>query len=332
MLFVYFSDCSKLTPILELINTQSTNLHGLSVLLEHLLEEIKSIQSNQGASVQSLKGSYNEHGAFMTEQMRVDIITTIDENQQNIHEEMFTRVLSILNEFDNSIVKTISEIKNEVISIQGSLTSSIHKCIGLQNDLLHFNEIIQKIGDNKELCFIASIKSKHIIQQALIVLGTSDKVLTVKRRSDHKVNIPSDSRTCWITAICVLADGDVLLADFRNDKVKVMNKNYKVVGHCDVYGTPFDMCQITTSEVAVTVGDGKINKVQFFTVKESQLVKCRKLQLHHACTGICHHQGDLFLCSGTALYKYSLCGKLICKLYEDGSAGLTQCLTGKNHD
>ncbi|KAH3771721.1 hypothetical protein DPMN_173049 [Dreissena polymorpha] len=58
------------------------------------------------------------------------------------------------------------------------------------------------------------------------------------------------------------------------------------------------MCQITA--VAVEVEN-----------------RARKFQLKHGCIGIAHHQGDQFICSGSALYKYSLSGKLVCRLWKD---------------
>ncbi|KAH3895081.1 hypothetical protein DPMN_019241 [Dreissena polymorpha] len=43
-------------------------------------------------------------------------------------------------------------------------------------------------------------------------------------------------------------------------------------------------------------------------------------QLQHECTGIAHNQGDLYISSGTALYKFTLSGQLVCRLYKDTSA------------
>ncbi|KAH3894344.1 hypothetical protein DPMN_018500 [Dreissena polymorpha] len=89
------------------------------------------------------------------------------------------------------------------------------------------------------------------------------------------------------------------------------------------------MCQITPSEVAVAVNytASNIHEVQFITVSQSQLTPGRKLELQHRCIGIAHHQGELFICSGTALFKYTLNGKQVCRLYEDRSFDYT----GKNH-
>ncbi|KAH3895342.1 hypothetical protein DPMN_019504 [Dreissena polymorpha] len=220
-------------------------------------------------------------------------------------------------------------MKAEVISIKGSVTSSIHKCTSVHNDLSQFHEIVQKIGDHKELCLIASIKCKHIIQQALTLLGKSGKAFNVQSITEHNVRIPSDKDECYVRGICVLPDGQVLVADWRNKRCKLLNQQYQVVSHCDVTEYVRDMCQITPSEVAVALDDNASNKhnVQFITVTQSQLTFGRKLKLQHGCIGIDHHEGELFICSGSALFKYTLSGKQVCRLYEDESA----YDTGKNH-
>ncbi|KAH3898641.1 hypothetical protein DPMN_022878 [Dreissena polymorpha] len=336
VLIVYFSQCSKVTPINELTNTQPTYLQGLSVELETVLGEIKNLQISQEASVKSLQGTYKEHGALMIEQMRGNLNTNIDEcgnssvgtsggNEQYLKEEMCRSVVSIMNEFDNITAKALNEMKDEVISIKESVTSSIHQCTTLHNDLSQFHELVQKIGDNKELCLIASIKCKHIIQQALTLLGKLGKAFNVQRKSVHNVRIPSDSYECSIAGICVLTDGQVLVADSKNKRIKLLNQQYQVVNHWDVTAGPWDICLITSSEVAVAVNDhdSKIHEVQFITVNQGKLVSGRKFQLQHKCTCITHHQGDLFVTSGKELYKYTLSGKLICSLYQDRSADWT---------
>ncbi|KAH3897952.1 hypothetical protein DPMN_022148 [Dreissena polymorpha] len=276
----------------------------------------------------------------MIEQMLGNLNTYIDEcdnnsvgtsggNEQYLKEEMCRSVLSIVNEFDNITAKELNEMKDEVISIKESVTSSIYKCTTLHNDLSQFHELVQKIGDNKELCLIASIKCKHIIQQALTLLGKSGKAFNVQRKSVHNVRIPSDSYKCSISGICVLTDGQVLVVDWNNYNVKLLNQQYQAVSHWDVNAWPVDICLITSSEVAVAVKnhDSKIHEVQFITVNQGKLVSGRKFQLQHECSCITHHQGDLFVTSRQELYKYSLNGKLICRLYQDRSANWT----GKNH-
>ncbi|KAH3790926.1 uncharacterized protein LOC127843022 isoform X1 [Dreissena polymorpha] len=328
------SQCRKVTQISELTNSQPTGLEGLSVELETVLGEIKTLQISQEASIQSLQRTYKEHREVMIEQMCCNLNTYIDEcdnnsvgtsggNEQYLKEEMCRSVLFIVNEFDNITAKELNEIRDEVISMTGSVTSSIHKCTSLHNDLSQLLEIVQKIGDNKELCHIANIKCKHIIQQALTLLGKSGKALNVQSITEHNVRIPSDKVVCDIRGICVLPDGQVLVVDWNNENVKLLNQQYQVVSHWDVNAWPLDICLITPSEVAVAVYTSNIHEVQFITVNQGKLVSGRKFQLQHECTCITHHQGNLFVTSGQELYKYSLNGKLICRLYQDRSADWT---------
>ncbi|KAH3878377.1 hypothetical protein DPMN_002266 [Dreissena polymorpha] len=160
------------------------------------------------------------------------------------------------------------------------------------------------------------------------VQGNPDKVFTVQWKSTHNVRIQSDTCNCEIRAICVLPDGKVLVADRSNKKVKLLDQQYQVFSHCGVTDPVEDMCLITPKKVAVAVsGDSKKHEVQFITVTQSKLVSGRKFGLQHECMGIAHYKGDLFICSGEALFKYTLSGKQVCRLYEDQS----DRLRGKNY-
>ncbi|KAH3851911.1 hypothetical protein DPMN_094398 [Dreissena polymorpha] len=152
-----------------------------------------------------------------------------------------------------------------------------------------------------------------------------DKVMNVKRKSEYNVKIPSDrNQTFHLEGICSLPSGQVIVADHSNKKVKLLDKSYNVSGHCDVSGHPSDICQITSSEVAVTLyGEG----VQFISVSNGQLVNGRKFKLPLVATGIAHHLGALYITSGTALYHYNMTGTLVKKLYEDtGGACAGKCI------
>ncbi|KAH3818735.1 uncharacterized protein LOC127832094 [Dreissena polymorpha] len=54
-------------------------------------------------------------------------------------------------------------------------------------------------------------------------------------------------------------------------------------------------------------------------VTRSELFRGSKLQLQHDCRGIVHHEGELFIYSGSVLFNYLLSGKIISELYEDRS-------------
>ncbi|KAH3718053.1 hypothetical protein DPMN_060851 [Dreissena polymorpha] len=156
-----------------------------------------------------------------------------------------------------------------------------------------------------------------------LVLVDPDQALTVQEKSEYNVSLQSDSDNCYIDAICVLSEDQILVANNDNKRVKLLNHQYQVVDHYDLNSYPWDMCKITPSEVAVTVDDTWTHEVQFVSVNGGQLVKGRMLQFQHDCFGIAHIMQDLYLTSRTALYKYSMKGALLTKLYEDTSDKLT---------
>ncbi|XP_052268729.1 uncharacterized protein LOC127870111 [Dreissena polymorpha] len=176
---------------------------------------------------------------------------------------------------------------------------------------LHYRESTEKQDYHNEKPEWLKLQSTRSVQ------GNPDKVFTVQWKSTINVKIQSDTSQCHITAICVLPDGQVLVADCSNKKVKLLDQQYQVFSHCGVTNQVLDMCLITPSEVAVAVyDDSKKHEVQFITVTQSKLVSGRKFRLQHECRGIAHYQGDLFICSGEALFKYTLSGKQVCRLYE----------------
>ncbi|KAH3882166.1 hypothetical protein DPMN_006097 [Dreissena polymorpha] len=319
--------CLQVTPLPQAATGKSTNFKNLSVSTENTLSQIKQCQTYQEDRMKSLKVSYKEHEGLIVDGLRVNIVSylrecetstvnTTHEHMQYPISEMREEIKYLLADFEKS---TIKEKKEELNLKQAPLKVVRNSCIRLHYELFHLHVAIPKVLGKPELSFIASKKCLENIQQTDIFIkeNFSNKVFTVNGKSVHNVKMPSDSCTCWIKAVCALPDGQVLVADLSNYKVKLLNQQYRVVSHLDV--KPLDMCLITPTEVAVCMQD----EVQFITVSQSQLAKSRKLELQHRCKGIAHHQGDLYICTGTALYKFTLSGKLVCRVYEDSSANLT---------
>ncbi|KAH3703852.1 hypothetical protein DPMN_078899 [Dreissena polymorpha] len=248
--------------------------------------------------------------------------------------------------------KTLNEMKDTLEELKASVKSEVDKYASLQDELKQLRDAIQDIGDNsnQEIYLIASIKCQDKIQlfekyrqnfvkssitfqpyseivqyisemSGLGKIEHGTKKITVQRNPDKIIKLNSKSengaylneiKCLGIRDICVLLNGQVLIADSETNEVKLLNQQYHLVSHCSVSDEPSGICQITPHEVAVTVGSA----VQFFQVKCCQLVTDRKLQLQHDCKGIAYHEEDLFVDSDTALYKYTLSGELFSKLHE----------------
>ncbi|XP_052259879.1 uncharacterized protein LOC127864229 [Dreissena polymorpha] len=309
---------------------QSSDLKKLSVRVSNTLSRLKKLQRYREDSRKAMRSSYAEFERNKVKKMRLNIQsflvqcddTSMNETFENVEytvDEIRQKVNLLLTDFEKCSIK---EQKEELKLKQAPLISVIKTCIRHHGELLPLHEAMQKVKYQPELSLITHYKCLDKIQQCEIYMNEnfSDELFSVKGVSKYKVRISSDSRTCSITAVCALPDGQVLVADWWNYKVKLLNQQYQVVSHWGVNARPWDMCLITPSEAAVALGD---HGVQFITVTQSKLVPGRRLQLRQDCYAIVHHKGDLFICSYTALYKYSLSGTLVCRLYEDTSASVT---------
>ncbi|KAH3896447.1 hypothetical protein DPMN_020624 [Dreissena polymorpha] len=331
----FFRRCLQVHPLPQAATGKSTDFKNLSVSTENALSQLKHFQAYQEDRMKSLKVSYKEHERLIVDGLRLEIMSFLlrceTRTVHSQHKHMQNTVINmrrekikyLLADFEKS---TIKEKKDELNLKQASLKVWRNSCIRLHYELFHLHVAIPKILGKPELSFIASKKCLENIQQSDIFKkeNISNKVFTVNGKSVHNVKMPSESNTCHITAVCALPNGQVLVGDYDNTKVKLLDQQYRVVGHLDVRVRPQDMCLITPTEVAVAMSN---KEVQFITVSQSQLAKGRKLKLQHECTGIALNQDDLYICSGTALYKFTLSGELVCRLYENSSADFT----GKNH-
>ncbi|KAH3879373.1 hypothetical protein DPMN_003275 [Dreissena polymorpha] len=319
----------QVTPLPQAARGKLTNFKNLSVRTENTLSQMKQCQTYQEDRMKSLKVSYKEHERLIVDGLRVNIVSYLRECETSTvnttHEymqypiEMREKIKYLLADFEKS---TIKEKKEELNLKQAPLKVVRNSCIRLHYELFHLHVAIPKLLGKPELSLIASTKCLEKKQQSNIFLKENfpNHVFTVNGKSLHNVKMPSDIYMCQIRAVCALPNGQVLVADYSNKIVKLLSQQYQMVSHWDFRDALIqDMCLITPTEVAVAVYDG----VQFITVSQSQLAKGRKLKLQPYCTGIAHNQGDLYICSYTALYKFTLSGELVCRLYDDSSADLT---------
>ncbi|XP_052236642.1 uncharacterized protein LOC127848303 [Dreissena polymorpha] len=339
--FLNHRQCKRVVLISELVKKNSTDLKKLSVSIQTILGEMKELQDKQEASILSAQSSYDEQLQKIQE-TRIKINETLDKLEKNTLKEM-KDVLTKLQVSLRGDVDKCASLRNELKQLQDAIqdisdTSKLElsfvvsiKC----QEKIKQSEFFQKKNFDQVKSSIAFQPNSDIVQylsqlsglgkiehstQTLTQPGNPDQVISLNGKSEYDVGIQSDSQGCCIIAICSLPNKQILVADFNNSKLKLLDQLYQVVDHCDVSNPPQDMCEISQSEVAVTVDDqGNTHEVHFIKFINNKLVPNRKLTLQHPCVGIAHHQGDLFVTSGIALYKYTLSGELVRKLHEDKS-------------
>jgi hypothetical protein len=98
----------------------------------------------------------------------------------------------------------------------------------------------------------------------------------------------------------MLPNGEVLLADERNNRLKKLNSAYNVISYCDVTAQPDSLCYIGNDTAVARLGRYTIQYVNVSgNITLRQLVK-----LDHKCLDLACHGDILYIISGDTIYKY----------------------------
>ena len=134
--------------------------------------------------------------------------------------------------------------------------------------------------------------------------GSSEKSKTVllgcKVQSRSQVNVKAgdDEETPSITGCTVMTNGDAVLCDNSNEKIKLLNSSGVLTGNMKLSSAPHDASVLDPSSVIVTLPDkDQLQVVQVYP----QLKPGRVIQLDKRCRGVEVGKGELYV---TCHYNY----------------------------
>ena len=168
------------------------------------------------------------------------------------------------------------------------------------------------IVESVEATETCNVDSGDTADASIELSDVVDHVYEVEKVVRHEL----DSYDAFVTGICALPTGNVVITDANNDKVKLLDKNYKVVDMCDIPKSPEDMCHIIDHEVAVAVREeDKRNEIHIIKAVKSEMCCVMVVKLHIECCYIAHNAGKFYVGSNDALWLYNLTGNLERKVY-----------------
>ena len=146
----------------------------------------------------------------------------------------------------------------------------------------------------------------------------------------YPVRLSTDWCVPDISGCCKMDNGMVVLCDWQNIKLKLFDTNFNFVSELTLPYHPWNLCRTVGDTVAVTVNDGKevegnINQVHFFEVKGMTISPVGKMSLNHTCCAVVYFRDELYIGTRNAIYKYSMLGQPLGKMYEDNSMNDTVC-------
>ncbi|XP_052794907.1 uncharacterized protein LOC128227960 [Mya arenaria] len=152
---------------------------------------------------------------------------------------------------------------------------------------------------------------------------------TTKATHIHNLRT-KDEKACCIKGICELQTGEIVLADCANDKMKVLNREFKIVTTLNLPQHTENMCLVGGNEVALAVDDAKKkHEVHFITIDKYNDFDTRyisKFTVAHYCNAVSFRNDYVYVGSESSVYLYSKKGEFIKIVYQ--ALGLANTLNG----
>ncbi|XP_045211706.2 uncharacterized protein LOC123563147 [Mercenaria mercenaria] len=134
--------------------------------------------------------------------------------------------------------------------------------------------------------------------KSLQFLGTfshQQKVYTGSYLERHDVSAADEYKDCDMFGSTILEDGRLMLTDWDNKKVKLLDTSYKVIDQLVLLGHPDDICSLNPQEAAVTMTMQK--NVQFIKIVPKMCLS-RIIYTDEHCRGITYHDGQIYVVCG----------------------------------
>ncbi|XP_052781505.1 uncharacterized protein LOC128218033 [Mya arenaria] len=294
------------------------------------LDELKNDRLKEQASLNdSYKNSIAEIKALRKEinQILDKLEKRTVENLESIMEDLEKSIkddLATFTRMHDQLGAMIEQFKQ--FTDKNKESSSYIGFTKCQSKLSEANSLVREIRgkkgmkfkcDESGLLFLRNLNSFGNVES--VRKTDSYHVFKAQSSSLYKVKKKKDKQNCSIEGIFELPSGKVVIADYNNDKVKLLNKQFEVIGYCHL-PAPQHLCHITDNDIAVAVSEFNTNEVHLLTVTKGKIKAMRKFTTDHLCCTIAHHQGQLYVGSNNALYLYTMDGSLIKTIYEDNTS------------
>ncbi|XP_052251792.1 uncharacterized protein LOC127858625 isoform X2 [Dreissena polymorpha] len=347
-------DFKKLSATLDTLNVQliqnkddfEESMKSLEQSYNTILDKINALRQNINASLDELEKNTIKELDTLLATMKMSIETDIEKCTESIKHMtcvqedwlrikdkseavnfiMYTKCLdqslktkTVLQEMTTTNERTFTFNPNTTIQQTLSMLTGLGQIVNKMKHTQTAKIIAQNTETRQEKpnpCSTVAIKhcqTRDVTKPS--VRCDPNQVIRVESNSIkmYLVKVKTDKKTSVISGICGTATGELLITDYDNNSVKLLNQTYKVVDVCHLPDKPCSMCSIDSSLVAVTLENWEVH---FIRVTNDQLVKDRILKLQHECYGIAYHQSNLYITDSSALYRYTVDGRLVSKMYK----------------
>ncbi|XP_060584115.1 uncharacterized protein LOC132740270 [Ruditapes philippinarum] len=320
------------------------DVHYVPTFVQELKPSLQtsSLKSQVNATIVKLEGlmkRYNyTRGEFDTkrvsslkdiQEFRKKINKTLDRLEQasiqNINKQYKDLDLTCENEMAD-IQRMLDVLKRSKTSLESSVTNVSQqfvvdkKCKGdivnseslLERSTIHESMFIPFNGNTELFDDINTFHSlDQSVQQTAQQIKPKKTLYELKSSDTFDIKLSTDEGSCEIRSMCILDSGDILVTDFKNKALKLIDgESYNLKDALKVQDQPSGVCKGRIDEAVVCLNS---QVIQFVSTKENLIVLAQKLRMNHMCLGVCMISSCLYVTDGRNrnIFKYDLNGKLL---------------------
>ncbi|XP_045167057.2 tripartite motif-containing protein 66-like [Mercenaria mercenaria] len=319
-------DCMVLTHkscSVQLVSDVSGNygnceeLHNIKKEIEELQKKIKAskyeIQKNLKVAddvkvkiIAEIKSFREEMNSYLdtveTELIReVEMINAKDVSEQSQFLNECKSIENEMSEFQRNLDQYADKINQLFVTAKLAQTK-LHACQKITKDIASKSQMnIYKFERSKDM---DTLKKSHISIGTITRQMSKSKAQIQKDIADMKahyvkkfdVKATNESAVCWITGLARLSSDEILLADYNNQSLKILNvRDNAIISRYQTVGSPWDVSVINTETIAATLpSEGNI----LFVNTKNGLSESHSLKVRNNCRGIDHRNGVIGLAYG----------------------------------
>ncbi|XP_060578593.1 uncharacterized protein LOC132735634 [Ruditapes philippinarum] len=290
-------DSKEYQVILNAVNTTSNKF-------QQMVEDIKNMTYKSNSS---LKDAFVDIKKFRQEiNQRLDELERQAEDAAEVIEHYNNKHLKAVEEICEVITKSLKISADKIKQLNTSQQANklfmelklaektIQNVEGIAQQFLSY--------DIKEHKFQSSDRILNVFKKkkSLGTLKTFNKDCQPKqiksRQSSYEgeicVKTSKYSLDCYITGMTLLTPDLLIITDYRNKAVKMVDTSSKsVYDQLQLDAEPWDITRVTSTELVVSLPD--IQTIQFITISSNKLIKKHTVKVDGDCRGISCYQDKL---------------------------------------
>ena len=299
---------------------KSSQIDALLVKSKYLKEKYDQLKEKCSTNKNELGRSkdicQNEMKAFRKElndfldrleqKMLKELSDIEDEKRRQIDEQIatLTNALQMLDADYKILAKAKADGRNHVMFTAEVQTSkTIRDCESRLADLTKdITELTLSFEKNKKLeDLLTDVKSFGTINKIEKKYGQGEKIVLlgkhVQSRRHVNVKLDEDSNNPYITGCAVMPNGNIVICDANNIRLKLFDNSWVYQGSLTIPGHICDVSVVDANTVIVTVPH--TNKLQYVQILP-QLQLGRAIQLDSECWGVCVSGDDIYVTCTTS--------------------------------